>query len=81
MVHLVGNDRRPRMGALNSPNAVGGASGLVILSGLLAIVFFVPNVWRWRLKPNWAWTYALASLLVLCVLRFDQESPFLYFQF
>ncbi len=61
--------------------ACGGGKAFVLLAGLLGIVFFCPNLWEWRMRWN-PWTAsALAMVLVICVLRLDSESPFLYFQF
>jgi alginate O-acetyltransferase complex protein AlgI len=53
------------------------------LTTITAIVFcFVsPNCWHFQPKPSYIAAFALAALLLLCVLRFDSESPFLYFQF
>ena len=61
--------------------AVGGWSSAVILATLLAIVFFSPNIWQVKLKANPSYAVALSLAFVICVLRFDGESPFLYFQF
>ncbi|MGL4514634.1 MAG: MBOAT family O-acyltransferase [Lacipirellulaceae bacterium] len=61
--------------------AVGGVTAAGLLVVLLAITQFVPNIWRFRL-PLGTLTGVLAALLLLvCVLRFDAASPFLYFQF
>lgn len=54
---------------------------LPLLVALLLVVFFVPNAWKWNFRPQWQMALVLSSLLVLCVLRFSTESPFLYFQF
>lgn len=62
-------------------SAVGGSSALGILGFLLAIIFFAPNLWQLKIRPSIPYSVAAALLLVLCVLRFDAESPFLYFQF
>ncbi len=61
--------------------ACGGAKALLILASLLGVVFFCPNLWQWRLRFNPLTASALAMVLVVCVLRLDSESPFLYFQF
>ena len=61
--------------------ACGGPQALAMLVVWLAIVFAVPNVWQVRFRPTRRWAVAVAALLVVCVLRFDVESPFLYFQF
>ncbi|MCL4112931.1 UNVERIFIED_CONTAM: hypothetical protein GTU68_040486 [Idotea baltica] len=70
-------------------NSVGGIKSIAVLAGLLAIVFLVPNIWQlqnqswWRRLPAteyWA-AATLSMVFVICVLRFDADSPFLYFQF
>ncbi|HEX9698534.1 MAG TPA: MBOAT family protein [Acidobacteriota bacterium] len=55
----------------------------VTLVGALAIVFALPNVRQIeeRTMPAPAAALALAVLLVMCILRFGDPSPFLYFQF
>ena len=60
---------------------VGGLSSIVKLVGLLAIIFVAPNLWQIKFKPTPLSTFALSIVLVVCVLRFDSQSPFLYFQF
>ena len=61
--------------------AMGGAVGLAVLGGLLSIIFCLPNLWQISWRYHWATAVALSATFVLCVLRFDAESPFLYFQF
>lgn len=61
--------------------AIGGVKSAAVLLGLLAIVFLAPNVWQMRIRPSLPLAMATAAVLVVCVLRFDAESPFLYFQF
>lgn len=61
--------------------SVGGLASAGVLAALLAIALAAPSLWKIRL-PLTAWTgVAAALLLVVCVLRFDASSPFLYFQF
>lgn len=60
---------------------VGGASAVAILAGLLAVTWWLPNVWRIRLRLNVLTGVVAAVVLFVCVLRFDVASPFLYFQF
>jgi alginate O-acetyltransferase complex protein AlgI len=55
------------------------ALGLLIIA--LAICFLFPNANQISPKKNIAMTVGMAVLLVICVMRFDAESPFLYFQF
>ena len=61
--------------------AIGGIKAAVVLAALLVIVFFAPNLWQIKFKPSFSMAIAMATLFVVCVLRFDCESPFLYFQF
>ena len=61
--------------------ALGGVSSIAILCGLLGIIFFFPNVWEFTMPASLPYAIALSLAFVLCVLRFDGESPFLYFQF
>lgn len=65
----------------NFISAVGGATSLAILTVLLTIIFCAPNLWQIELRPNFPSAALLSILFVVCVLRFDSESPFLYFQF
>lgn len=60
---------------------MGGLASIGLLAGLMAVVFFVPNSWTWRLKPSVPLALLAAVVFVICVLRLDGESPFLYFQF
>lgn len=62
-------------------STIGGAHGIAILGILLAIVFLAPNVWQIKFQPTIGYALALSFVFVVCVLRFDSESPFLYFQF
>jgi alginate O-acetyltransferase complex protein AlgI len=50
---------------------------------LAALVFCwsAPNTWNYRPRFSLLTAVALSLLFVVCVLRFDSESPFLYFQF
>jgi hypothetical protein len=65
----------------NMVAAAGGTKALAILAGAMSIVFFAPNLWQYRLKLSVPLGLATSMMFVLCVLRFDAESPFLYFQF
>ena len=62
-------------------SAVGGGFAVATLGFLLGVVFFLPNVWQWSLRPSLPMSIVVATVFVICVLRFDAESPFLYFQF
>ena len=54
--------------------------GLSIISATL-FCWLAPNVWQFQLRSDWRTSIAMAALLCICILRFDAESPFLYFQF
>jgi len=53
----------------------------VRLGGAAVIIFFLPNTWEIRLKPNLLYAYALAVAMTAAVLMLGNASPFLYFQF
>jgi len=57
-------------------------SGNFLLS-MAALVFcwLAPNTWNYRPKLTLGTAMVLSALFVVCVLRFDADSPFLYFQF
>lgn len=61
--------------------ACGGAVGWLVVGVALGVIFLAPNVWRLRLPRNALAACGLSLLLVVCILRLDAESPFLYFQF
>ena len=61
--------------------AAGGIKQLGMLSVLMAVIWFCPNVWQIKFRPSPFYALVLAGTFVLCVLRFDIQSPFLYFQF
>ncbi len=61
--------------------AVGGSSSVAVLWTLLAVIFLAPNVWQLRMRASLPYAAALSLALVVCILRFNVESPFLYFQF
>lgn len=50
---------------------------------VLASLFcwFAPNTWNYRPKLSLGTAIVLSLVFVFCVMRFDAESPFLYFQF
>lgn len=53
--------------------------GTTVLASLFC--WFAPNTWNYRPKFSLGTAIALSLVFVLCVMRFDAESPFLYFQF
>lgn len=55
--------------------------GMVVTVVALVFCWTAPNTWNFRPKFNVATAVLLALLMALCILRFDSESPFLYFQF
>jgi alginate O-acetyltransferase complex protein AlgI len=59
---------------------VSPASLAIILAGMIAC-WALPNAWQIEKRINIASAVILAVLMTLCILRFDAESPFLYFQF
>jgi hypothetical protein len=73
------------MSGLRSPE--GGSMHLVdgwaiVLTGsALAICFFAPNTWQLRFPRTRLAAVLLAALVVACILRFAQPTPFVYFQF
>ena len=60
---------------------IGGMKAAIILFGLLVVVFFAPNLWQINFRPSLPLAVSTAAIFVVCVLRFDAQSPFLYFQF
>jgi alginate O-acetyltransferase complex protein AlgI len=54
---------------------------IALMGGALAIVFLAPNSWEFRLPRTRLAAVLLALLVVVCLLRFAQPTPFLYFQF
>ena len=65
----------------NILSACGGTVAAGVLLVLLGIVFCAPNIWQIKWRSNLPLAFALSLAFVVCVLRFDGESPFLYFQF
>jgi len=53
---------------------------LWLLGGLIA-VFTLPNTWQIRFPRTVSAAIVLAVLLMVCVLRFGVNSPFIYYQF
>ena len=66
---------------LGAVAAAGGMLPVLALGALLVFVWIAPNTWELSIPATRTWAWALASLTVVCVLLFDQPSPFLYFQF
>jgi len=54
---------------------------LALLLAALVVAWAAPNTWQIRHPRGPLAAVALGLLFFLCVLRFAQESPFLYFQF
>ncbi|MDZ4847815.1 MAG: MBOAT family O-acyltransferase [Pirellulaceae bacterium] len=57
------------------------SSGGISIAMAIAFCWFAPNVWQYQPTNRWTTAVVMAGLLCLCILRFDAESPFLYFQF
>ncbi len=55
--------------------------GFLVACSSLVFCWFAPNTWNFKPRLTLGTSLALAALLVVCILRFDAESPFLYFQF
>ena len=57
------------------------STGFLVAIASLFFCWSAPNTWKFQ--PRWSMGTAivLSALLVVCILRFDAESPFLYFQF
>lgn len=70
--------RGVEIGALDT---FGGFGSAAILTTLLMIVWFAPNLWD--IKPEWnlGTAFGLSTVMVICILRINIPSPFLYFQF
>jgi alginate O-acetyltransferase complex protein AlgI len=54
--------------------------GFAVVAALL-FCWLAPNVWNYEPPLDWRTSFVMAGLLAICILRFDAESPFLYFQF
>ncbi len=54
---------------------------IFILTASLGVCWFAPNASQFQPKATLRSAIAVAGLLWFCILRFDAESPFLYFQF
>ena len=54
---------------------------MVLAGSALALCFWAPNTWEARFPRTRLAAAFLAALLVACVLRFAQPTPFVYFQF
>jgi catechol 2,3-dioxygenase-like lactoylglutathione lyase family enzyme len=55
--------------------------GFVVTIVALLFCWFAPNTWNYRPRLSLGTAVILGILLVVCILRFDADSPFLYFQF
>ena len=54
---------------------------IVLTGSALAICFCAPNTWHLRFPRTRLAAALLAALVVACILRFAQPTPFVYFQF
>ena len=57
------------------------SSGFLVAIAALLFCWIAPNTWNYKPRLSLGTALALGTLLVMCILRFDSESPFLYFQF
>ncbi len=57
------------------------STGFLVAIASLLFCWSAPNTWNFQPRWSLGTAIALSALLVMCVLRFDAESPFLYFQF
>ncbi len=57
------------------------STGFIVAITSLFFCWLAPNAWDFQPRWSLGTAIALSALLVVCVLRFDAESPFLYFQF
>jgi alginate O-acetyltransferase complex protein AlgI len=57
------------------------STGFLVAISSLFFCWSVPNTWYFQPRWSLGTAIALSGLLVVCILRFDAESPFLYFQF
>ena len=80
-LHLLGSMAGNHGFEIDPFSALGGSKALALLAGLLTIVFASPNIYEMKLRPNMWLGVAMGLALAVSVLRFGQESPFLYFQF
>lgn len=57
------------------------SSSFLVAIAALIFCWIAPNTWNFRPRLSLGTALALGAILVVCILRFDSESPFLYFQF
>jgi len=57
------------------------STGFAVAIAALLFCWLAPNTSQFQPRPSLATALILSALLVFCILRFDAESPFLYFQF
>jgi alginate O-acetyltransferase complex protein AlgI len=57
------------------------STSALISFAALVFCWVAPNTWHYQPKLSIRTAALLSLLFVICVLRFDAESPFLYFQF
>jgi alginate O-acetyltransferase complex protein AlgI len=55
--------------------------GFAIVIASTVFCWASPNVWNFQPRMTVGTALILAALFVICVMRFDADSPFLYFQF
>jgi len=57
------------------------STGFMVTIASLIFCWLSPNTWNFQPRLSLGTALVLSALLVVCILRFDAESPFLYFQF
>ncbi len=57
------------------------STGFLVTVVSLVFCWCSPNTWNYRPRLSLGTALLLSALLVFCILRFDGDSPFLYFQF
>ncbi len=57
------------------------STGFLVAIASLIFCWIAPNTWNYKPRLSLKTALILSALLVVCILRFDTESPFLYFQF
>ena len=57
------------------------STGFLVTVAALVFCWFAPNTWNFQPRLTLGTALLLSALLVVCILRFDGDSPFLYFQF
>ena len=57
------------------------STGFLVTLASLVFCWLAPNTWNFQPRLTLGTAFLLSALLVVCILQFDGDSPFLYFQF